>query len=203
MVQRLRIAAPHPAPRAIKMVVQALERGALVAYPTDSLFALGCDPLNKQAVLRLCQVKGLEPKQANLSYLCSDLSQASQLFQQIDRDTYRLIHRNTPGPFTFILEASREVPHHFGNKKKQIGIRIPDHYFVQALLEAWSRPILSTTLLSESDESEQLGEDLVQPFEHLIDVWVDDERYSGYPSAMIDCTTDPPEILREGPVALR
>lgn len=183
--------------RKVDEVVQALLAGKIAGYPTDSLFAIGCDPLQKKAVLQLCKIKMVDPAKANLSYLCRGMSEASTLIKQIDKEMFRFINRNSPGPVTFILEAGRDVPQHFQNKRKTIGIRIPDHYFLSMLLEAFGRPLLTTTLTSIEEEESLYPDELVSSFKHQLDLWIDDEQPQGNPSSIIDCTIWPPELIRD------
>jgi tRNA threonylcarbamoyl adenosine modification protein (Sua5/YciO/YrdC/YwlC family) len=197
VIERIVIQAPHPSMRKVEEVSQALLNGKIVAYPTDSLFAIGCDPWQKKAVFELCRIKGIDPAKANLSYLCAGMSDAATLIRQIDKEMFRFINRNTPGPVTFILDAGKDVPHHFRNKRKTIGLRIPDHYFLRELLKVVGRPLL-TTSLAETEEHETLYPDeLVAHYKYDLDYWVDDERPQGPPTSVIDCTQWPPEIIRD------
>ncbi|MBK8504440.1 MAG: threonylcarbamoyl-AMP synthase [Saprospiraceae bacterium] len=182
--------------RKVQEVCQALLEGKIIAYPTDTLFAIGCDPWQKRSVLQLCQIKNIDASKANLSYLCGDMSGAAALIRQIDKEVYKFINRNSPGPVTFILEAGKEVPHHFKNKRKTIGIRIPDHYFLTILLKEFGRPIL-TTSLSNDDQEFLYPDELVQFYKGNLDIWIDDERPQGKPSAVVDCSNWPPDILRD------
>jgi len=159
--------------------------------------AIGCDPTIKKAVVRLCDIKKLDASKANLSYLCSDMTQAGQLIGQIGKEVYKIIHRNTPGPVTFILPASKDVPHHFKNKKRTIGIRIPDDYFLKALLTAFGRPLVSTSLPTSTEEELMYPDELVELYKHQIDMWIDDERAQSAASMIVDCNEWPPVVLRD------
>ncbi len=199
----LRIHPENPARRKLQMVVDALQKGELVSYPTDSLYAVGCDPANKKAVLNLCRLKQIDPRKANLTFLCQDLAQCAPLVRQLDRNVFRVIRRNVPGPFTFILPASKEASHFFQNRKKTIGIRIPDHVFVQELLSAFGHPILTTSLVQEDELYDKNFETLHDEFKHLISVMVDDEQPLGLPSAIVSYEPENLLILRDGPIALK
>ncbi|NND34007.1 MAG: threonylcarbamoyl-AMP synthase [Saprospiraceae bacterium] len=201
-MEQLIIHAPHPSLRKVNETIKSIEQGNIVVYPTDSLLAVGCDPLQKKSVIRLCQLKGIDPSKANLTYLCAGITDAAILSKQIGKELFRLIKRNTPGPFTFILTAGKDVPHHFSNKKKTIGIRIPQHYFIEVMLREMGRPLLSISLASTDEEQLLYPDELVSIYRNQIDLWIDDERPQGQPSTIIDCTDWPPEIIREGGHAL-
>jgi tRNA threonylcarbamoyl adenosine modification protein (Sua5/YciO/YrdC/YwlC family) len=175
-----------------------IRKGKIVAYPTDSLIAVGCDPSLKKSVIQLCKIKRVDPAKANLTYLCAGMADASMLIKQIDKELYRLIRRNTPGPFTFIMQAGKDVPHHFNNKRKTIGIRIPSHYFIEALLTDLASPLISISLASGEEEQSLYPDQLVAQYRHDLDVWIDDEQPQGPPSTILDCTSWPPEIIRDG-----
>lgn len=179
-------------------MTEMIRKGKIVAYPTDSLLAVGCDPSLKKSVIQLCKIKKIDPERANLSYLCAGMADASILIKPIDKELYRLIRRNTPGPFTFIMHAGKEVPHHFNNKRKTIGIRIPSHYFTEALLADLGRPLISISLASGEEEQALYPDQLVTKYSHQLDLWIDDEQSQGRPSTVLDCTVWPPDIIRDG-----
>lgn len=179
-------------------ILNALQAGEVIAYPTDSLFAIGCDPWQKKAVVALCNIKRIEPAKANLSYLCADIGSASTLIKQIDKEVFKFINRNAPGPLTFVLEAGKEVPHHFRNKRKTIGIRIPDHYLIRLLLKDFGRPILTATLAEDLFQEGLDPSELVEQYKDLIYLWIDDESFQKPASTVIDCTVWPPSIIRDG-----
>lgn len=142
-------------------------------------------------------MKGLDPAKANLSYLCADMGSAATLIRQIDKEVFKFINRNIPGPLTFILEAGKEVPHHFRNKRKTIGIRIPDHYLLRIILKEFGRPILTTSLANDGEQEVLYPEELVNLHKETLNLWVDDEQLQKTPSTVIDCTIWPPEITRD------
>ncbi|MCB0688685.1 MAG: threonylcarbamoyl-AMP synthase [Saprospiraceae bacterium] len=180
----------------MELAIDALSRGEIIAYPTDSLFAIGCDPWQKKAVVALCRIKNLDPAKANLSYLCPSMTNASKLIKQLDKEVYKFINRNTPGPLTFILEAGKTMPHHFRNKRRTIGIRIPDHYLLKMLLSIFEHPLLTTSLPSNDEEELLYPEELVDHYKDQLSIWIDDEHQQNSPSSVIDCTNWPPEIIR-------
>lgn len=202
-MQLLKIHPENPSPRTVGMVVEALNSGHLVGYPTDSLYAVGCDPNNKKAVLSLCRLKGIDPKKADLTFLCKDMAQAAFLIRQLDRNIFKLIRKNVPGPFTFILAASRETPHFFKNKKKTVGIRIPDHIFLRQLLDQYGSPLLSTSLAKESELYDITLTDLVARHQHQIKLFIDQDEPLGKASTIVEISDGNVNILREGPEVLQ
>ena len=179
-----------------------LENDGVVAYPTDSLYALGCLPTSKKAVLKLCRIKGIDPAKADLTLMCSDISQVSSLTKPMDKETFRLIHKNTPGPVTFILPASKEAQTYFKNRKRTIGIRIPDYPFVKELVDKLSSVLLTTSIARDYMEVEDPIDDMIQRLQSVVDLFILDEQYIGEPSTVVDCTVRPPEVLRQGRVNL-
>lgn len=133
----------HPEPRKIQRAVDALERGEVIAYPTDTVYALGCDLFNKKAIDRVYQIKHM-PKDQKLTFICPDLSDIAR-YAIVDNSQYRLLRRVLPGPYTFILEATREVPKIVQSKRKTVGIRVPSHPVVQALVEGLGRPLITSS----------------------------------------------------------
>ena len=192
------VRAPHPSARVLERVAACLAKGSLLAYPTDSLYAVGCDPSQSKAFEKLCAIKGFKPKTAMLSYLCSDLAQASKLVRQLDKELFRFISRNSPGAATFILPAAKDIPHYLKNNRKTIGIRIPDHYFTAEMLKYFDGPIVTASLAQDEMEEMLFPDELVQKYEQYIDLWIDDERGQAYPSTIVDCTIWPPELVRQG-----
>ena len=172
----------------------------MVAYPTDSLYALGCLPSSKKAIRRLCRIKGIDPNKADLTLMCADISQVAALTKPMDKETFRLLHQNTPGPVTFILPASKEAQMYFKNKKRTIGIRIPDYPFVQELLRALHSVLITTSIARDFVQVEDPIEDMMHRLRSDVDLFILDESYIGEASTVIDCTQSPPVILRQGPV---
>ncbi|MEZ5002882.1 MAG: L-threonylcarbamoyladenylate synthase [Chitinophagales bacterium] len=197
----IRIHEENPSERKIKQVVDCLRAGGLVVYPTDTVYGLGCDIFNKQALERLYQFKGLKPKnKANFSIICYDLSDISTYAKQLDTPTYKLMRRALPGPFTFVLEASREIPNFFINNRKTIGIRVPDNNIARTIVRELGHPIVSTsvhhkdTIIDYITNPELIYEEL----DGLVDMVIDGGMGGVQPSTVIDCTGREPEILREG-----
>jgi len=191
---RIPLNADHPEPRKIARAVESLRRGDVIAYPTDTVYGLGCDIMQKKAVDRVYQMKGMK-KDHPLAFLCPDLSDIAR-YAIVDNQTYRILKRGTPGPFVFILNATREVPRILMMKRKTVGIRVPDHPVAQALVRELGHPIVST---SASWQGEQLNDpaDIDARFRALSMIL--DVGWAGLePSTIVDLTGTEPVVTREG-----
>ncbi len=190
----------NPPERGIRTAVQTLERGGVIIYPTDTLYAFGCDPFNTGAVERVCRLKGIKPKDARFSLVCSDLSQMSQFARSVDTATFRLLKAALPGPFTFVLPASREVPRLLKSHRNAVGIRVPDHPICQALVDALGRPLMSASLPTDDCDVECYTdpEEIHERFGNLVDLVLDGGPGHLEPSTVIDCTGPSPEVIRDG-----
>ncbi|MCM1521401.1 MAG: L-threonylcarbamoyladenylate synthase [Muribaculaceae bacterium] len=176
--------------RYLDEAVEVLKDGGLLIYPTDSLYALGCDALNNRAIEALCKVKGIDPKKETLSIVCDNLSMASE-YARIDNEAYRILHRNLPGPFTFILPAAPTLPKVFKGRKT-VGIRVPDSTIARALAERLGNPLLSTSINAEG------------VYDQRASLVIDGGEADGTPTAIIDITdSTAPEIVREGKMELQ
>lgn len=187
--------------RYVEEIVDQLRRGATVIYPTDSLYAVGCDALNNRAVEKVCRLKGINPAKQRLAIVCSDISQASD-YARIDNEAFKILKANLPGPFTFILPASSRLSKAFKGRR-EVGVRVPDSAIACHLAEALGNPLLTTTV--EWDGADP--EDLCQPsaislhYEDVVDAVVDGGEGQSVPSAVISLLdSSSPEIIREGPV---
>lgn len=187
-----------PQPRLIKQVVETLENGGVIIYPTDTIYGLGCDIFNTKAIERICRIKGIDPKKAQLSFVCSDLSHLSDFARQISNKTYRTLKEYLPGPYTFILEASKQVPKILHQKKDTIGLRIPDNKIALTLVRELGHPILSASLPGELVEDYTDPEIIYEKYNKLVDIVVDGGSGGIVPSTVIDCTTDEYNVVREG-----
>ncbi len=190
----------NPDQRKIAQAVALLREGGVLIYPTDTVYAIGCDIASKEAVERVCRIRKLDPGKAMLTMMCRDISQVAEYAAQIDTPVFKLLRRNLPGPFTFILPAGSKTPKLFINRKKTIGIRIPDNPIVQALLEELGRPILTASLKSEDDVLEYYTdpEVLNEDFHKLVDAVIDGGTGGHEPSTLVDCTGPEPEVIRQG-----
>jgi tRNA threonylcarbamoyl adenosine modification protein (Sua5/YciO/YrdC/YwlC family) len=196
----LNINTDNPEGRKVRQIVDILKNGGVIIYPTDTVYGLGCDIENQKAIDRICQLRGLDPKKANLAMICKDISQISNYTQQINNTIFRVLKKNLPGPFTFILPAANSVPKRFKNRKKTIGVRVPEHNVTAAIVEELGRPILTTSLKSDDEILEYFTDpqDIYDDFKKLVDGVIDSGPGGNVPSTVIDCTGDEPELIREG-----
>lgn len=188
----------NPQPRLINQAVAMIRNGAVVIYPTDSGYAVGCHMGDKQALERVCRIRQIE-KDHNFTLMCRDLSELS-LYARVDNDAFRMLKNNTPGGYTFILKATKEVPRRLMNpKRKTIGIRVPDNVIALALLEALGEPMMSTSLiLPGHDEAEADPEQIRDRLEKHVDLIVHGGIQGEKPTTVVDLSEDKPVILREG-----
>lgn len=201
----LKINSDNPSERKIGQLVDILRKGGVIIYPTDTVYGLGCDIENTKAVERICRLRGLKPEKARLSFICENISQVSQYTMPIDNHLFRLMKKNLPGPFTFVLRANSSLPKLLKNRKKTVGIRIPENNIAMAIVEQLGRPILSISLKSEDEILEYFTdpEDIFEDFKKLVDVVVDGGVGGNTPSTIVDCTEGEAEIIREGAVELK
>ena len=188
----------NPNPRHIATVVDCLKSGGIIAYPTDTIYGLGCDIFHPKAIEKIAQIKGVDPSKAQLSFVCADLSDLSKYAKSISTPLYRLLKNYLPGPFTFILPASKQVPKLLQNKKNTIGLRIPDNNIASAIVAALEHPILSASLPGEMVEDYTDPYVIHENFENLVDIVIDGGIGGMIPSTIIDCTTDDYTVIREG-----
>ena len=188
----------NPQPRNIRTVVDSLQKGGVIIYPTDTIYGLGCDILQHNAIERICRLKQVEPKKAQLSFICSDLSHLSDYAKQLSTSTYRLLKEYLPGPYTFILPASKMVPKILQSKKDTIGLRIPDNKIALAILQELGRPILSASLPGQLVEDYTDPEVMYENFRNNVDIVVNGGVGGTVPSTVIDLTGPSPVVTREG-----
>ena len=184
----------------IRQIAEELENGGLLIYPTDTVYGLGCDIQNQKAVERICKLRGLDPKTANLSFICNNIGQIANYTKPISNELFKVLKKNLPGPFTFILPANNSVPKLFKNKKKTVGVRIPDHPIPLAIVEALGRPILTTSLRSDDEILEYFTDpaDIYEDYKHQVDVFVNSGFGGNMASTVVDCTDGELSVIREG-----
>lgn len=187
--------AEHPEPRKIQRAVQALSAGEVIGYPTDTVYGLGCDIANKKAVDRLYQIKGMDRSQP-LAFICPDLGEIAK-YAIVDNQIYRVLRRFLPGPYCFILEATREVPRLIQTKRKTIGIRVPNHEIVRAVTRELGRPVISTTAARAGSPPYVDAREIDDDF-HGLGLVIDAGAGGTVPTTVIDLTTQPPVVVREG-----
>ncbi len=187
-----------PQPRLIRQVVEQLQRGAVIIYPTDTVYGLGCDILQQSAIERICRIKKVDPKKAQLSFVCSDLSHLSDYAKQLPNSTYRLLKEYLPGPYTFILQASKLVPKIIQGRKDTIGLRIPDNPIAMAIVKELGRPVLSASLPGEQVEDYTDPDIMYENFRNDVNIVIDGGIGGVIPSTVVDCTGDEPVVTRKG-----
>jgi tRNA threonylcarbamoyl adenosine modification protein (Sua5/YciO/YrdC/YwlC family) len=194
----LNIHPDNPQPRLIKQVVEALQKGGIIIYPTDTVYGLGCDILQQKAVERICRIKKVDPRKAQLSFVCSDLSHLSDFARPLSNPVYRLLKEYLPGPYTFILPASKMVPRILQSRKDTIGLRIPGNNIAMAIVRELGRPILSASLPGEQVEDYTDPEVMYENFRNEVDYVIDGGIGGTVPSTVVDCTGDGPVVTRLG-----
>ncbi len=206
MTQLLEVHATHPQKRLLDMAAKALQQGQLVVYPTETSYAVACHIGDKSALERLVALRRL-PKGHQFALICRDLSELGS-YAKVENGVYRILKRNTPGPFTFVLPATKEVPKRLVHaKKKTIGLRVPEHPVAQGLLEAMGEPLLSTTLrlpdVAEEDGPLREPQDILQALAKRVDLILDCGTGASQSSTIVDFTGDEPEVSRQGLGVLR
>jgi tRNA threonylcarbamoyl adenosine modification protein (Sua5/YciO/YrdC/YwlC family) len=187
-----------PQPRNIRMIVECLLDGGVIIYPTDTIYGLGCDIFQREAVERICRIKQVDPAKAQLSFICYDLSDLSNYTKSISTPIYRLLKTHLPGPYTFILPASKQVPKILKSRKDTIGLRIPDNVIARSLIRELGHPILSSSLPGEMVEDYTDPEIMEDKFKNLVDIVVDGGIGGILPSTIVDCTGEEPSVIRKG-----
>ena len=187
-------------PRDIKEIVACLNKGGVIIYPTDTVYALGCSIESKSAIDKVARIKGVKPEKADFSFVFHNLSQISSYTKQFDTSIFKLLKRNLPGPFTFILEANNSISKLFKNKKRTLGIRIPDNAICQTLIETLGVPMISTSIHDEDDIIEYTTDpELIhEKYMNLVDIVIDGGFGDNLASTIIDLTDSIPKIIREG-----
>jgi tRNA threonylcarbamoyl adenosine modification protein (Sua5/YciO/YrdC/YwlC family) len=188
----------NPQQRQIKTIVDTLRSGGVIIYPTDTIYGLGCDIYQHKAIEKICRIKKVSPQKAQLSFICYDLSHLSDFSKQLSTPVYRLLKEYLPGPYTFILPASKMVPKILQSKKDTIGLRIPDNVIARTIVKELGRPILSASLPGEMVEDYTDPEIMNENFSHEADIIVGGGVGGSVPSTIIDCTGDAPVLIRQG-----
>lgn len=194
----LQVNAANPNSRHIKTIINCLLSGGIVIYPTDTIYGLGCDIFQPKAIEKICRLKNILPQKAQLSFVCYDLRDLSRYTKGISTPLYRMLKEYLPGPYTFVLPASKEVPKILQSKKNTIGLRIPDNMIAREIVRQLQHPVLSASLPGEMVE-EYTDPDLIyENFKNLVDVVVDGGIGGTIPSTVIDCTKGNYEVIRMG-----
>lgn len=195
----LKIYPENPNPREISKVIDTLRDGGLIVYPTDTVYAIGCDALNVRAVERICRMKGVNPQKSNLSIICYDLSNLSE-YAKVSNSAFKLMKKNLPGAFTFILPTSSELPKIYKNRK-EVGIRVPDNNIARTIVAELGNPILTMSIHDEEDDVLEYSTDpelIYEKYGNSVDLVIDGGYGGIEPSTVVDCTTDDFEVVRQG-----
>lgn len=195
----IRLFEDNPNTREILKVVEILEKGGVIIYPTDTVYAIGCDIYNVKAVQRVAQLKGVKPEKVNFSMICRDLSNISE-YAKVGNEVFKAMKRALPGPFTFILNATSKLPNVLMNRRKTIGIRVPDNPIVMAIVEELGHPLLTTSVRDEDDVIEYMTDPelIYEKYEQLVDAVIDGGYGQNVASTVVDCTGGTIDIIRQG-----
>lgn len=196
----IKIYPENPQPNKIQQIVEILRAGGVIIYPTDTIYGMGCDITNQKAIERVCQIKGVKPQKQNFSFICYDLSNISDYTRTVSTPVFKMMKKALPGPFTFILNANNNVPKLLNNKKKTVGIRVPDHSIPRTLVRELGQPILTTSIKDEDDVLEYSTDPglIYEKYQNLVDVVIDGGYGNNIASTIVDCTGEEIEIVRQG-----
>jgi tRNA threonylcarbamoyl adenosine modification protein (Sua5/YciO/YrdC/YwlC family) len=195
----LQIHPDNPQPRNIKIVVECLMDGGVIIYPTDTIYGIGCNIFNAEAITRIARIKQVDVKKAQFSFICCDLSHLSDYAKSVDTPIFRLLKAALPGPYTFILDASKQVPKQLKTKKDTVGIRVPDNKICHEIVKELGHPLMSASLPMDSDvEYFTDPEIMYEQFGNVVDIVIDGGIGHILASTVIDCTTGAPVLVREG-----
>ncbi len=196
----LKIYPENPNPKDIRQVVEILQNGGIIIYPTDTVYGLGCDITNAKAVEKIARYKNVKVEKSNFSFICSDLSHLSGFSKPVSNSVFKLLKHYLPGPFTFILNANSNVPKYFKGKKKTVGVRIPNNSIIIEIVRVLGNPIMSTSIHDEDEVLEYSTDpELIhEKFNDIADLVIDGGYGDNTPSTIVDCTSDIPILIRQG-----
>lgn len=196
----LKIHPQNPEPRKIMQAVEVLRKGGIIVYPTDTIYGIGCDLLNRRAVERLCKIQDIKPQRLNLSFICEDVSQVSQFVQRLSTPEFKILKGTLPGPFTFIFESSSHVPKILGINKKTVGIRIPQHNIPLEIVRLLGNPLITSSIKDDDYIKEYTTdpEEIFEDFKHRVDLVIDGGVSGNTPSTIVDFTSGEPVVTRQG-----
>ena len=194
----IRLYEQNPNPREVNKVIEILREGGIIIYPTDTVYAIGCDALNVRAVEKICKLKGINPQKNRLSIICPDLSNISE-YAKVNNNVFKLMKRNLPGPFTFILNATNSLPKIYKNRK-EVGIRVPNNNITLTLARELGNPLLTTSVLDKDQNMEySVDPELIEEdYGAIVDAVIDGGFGGLEPSTIVNCTNDEIEIVRQG-----
>ena len=196
----LKIHPDNPQKNKIDQVIAVLKKGGVIIYPTDTVYAMGCDISQSKAIEKICKIKGVDPTKHHFSIMCNDLSHLSNYAKQLSNSVFKLLKTKLPGPHTFILNIGGDAPKSLYSKKKTIGIRVPDHAIVRLIVEELGHPLLTTSIKHKDEILEYMTdpEEIFEQFKNQVDLVIDGGTGSNVPSSVWDCTSDEIILLREG-----
>ena len=196
----VRIHPLNPEGRKIQRTIEILKRGGIIIYPTDTIYGIGCDLMNRKAIERLCHVMDIKPHKLDLSFICNDLSHISEYVKRIDTPVFKIMKKALPGPYTFILESSSKVPRILNVNKKTVGIRIPDHAIPRSIVDQLGNPLITSSIKDDDIIKEYTTdpEEIYEDFKYSVDLVIDGGPGNNIPSSVIDCTGDQIVVVREG-----
>ena len=196
----LKIYPENPNPKAVNTVVECLQDGGIVIYPTDTIYGIGCDIFKQKSIERIISILGEKKKKDALTFICHDLSNLSDYTKPLDNNVFKTMKRVLPGPFTFILEANNSVPKLLQSNKKTIGVRIPDNNIIREIVRQLGHPILSTSVKDDDEVIEYTTDPelIYERYGDLVDIVIDGGYGDNTPSTVVDCTSGGIEVVREG-----
>ncbi|MBX2944772.1 MAG: threonylcarbamoyl-AMP synthase [Cyclobacteriaceae bacterium] len=196
----LKIHPQNPEPRKIARVVEVLRNSGVIIYPTDTIYGIGCDLMNRKAVERVCKIMDIKPHKLDLSFICNDLSHISVYVKRIDTPVFKVLKKSLPGPYTFIFESSSKVPKILDVNKKTVGIRIPDHNIPRMLVAELGNPLITSSIKDDDHIKEYTTdpEEIYEDFKNKVDIVIDGGAGGNIPSTVVDCTSNDFVILRQG-----
>lgn len=196
----LKIHPLNPEIRKINRVVDVLRNGGIVVYPTDTIYGIGCDLMNRKSIERLCRVMDIKPNKLDLSFICNDLTHISEYVKNLQTPVFKILKKSLPGPFTFILESSSKVPKILDVTKKTVGIRIPDHSIPRILVAELGNPLITSSIKDDDRIKEYTTdpEEIYEDFKNLVDIVIDGGAGGNVPSTVVDCTDGELKIVRQG-----
>ena len=199
MAEFIKIYEKNPNEAEISRVVEILRKGGLIIFPSDTVYALGCDITNNKALERVARLKGIKLDKANFSFVCEDLSNLSDYVKQISTPNFKVLRRSLPGPYTFILPGNNNLPKVF-KKKKEVGIRIPNNEIILAIVRELGNPVISTSIYDEDEIIEYMTDPelIYEKWQKLVDVVIDGGYGGNIPSTVINLCGDEPELIRKG-----
>ncbi|HEY5822726.1 MAG TPA: L-threonylcarbamoyladenylate synthase [Cyclobacteriaceae bacterium] len=196
----LKIHPINPELRKITHVVDVLNKGGIIVYPTDTIYGIGCDLKNRRAVERLCQILEIKPQKLDLSFICNDLSHISEYVKRIDTPVFKMLKNHLPGPFTFLFESNSNVPKILDVNKKTVGIRIPDHNIPREIVKLLGNPLITSSIKDDDRIKEYTTdpEEIFEDFKHKVDLVIDGGPGGNVPSTVVDFSKDEPVLIRQG-----